>query len=357
MESGLRKNNVPRYLFRMWSSASGGHVSINTPTEIVPPAFNRKGSAPRFYSMPEDEARTMATNHYHGKRAPLTGFSSWAASLHLVLCYADYERSGDRDAHIAIMDTQDLEGEVLVWHVPHLLNGVGEHEYLAYGCIRGRGYKAVPYNALLGKNLKELFPEVKTISSMDHFGHKLRAQMFAKDAMPISDTEFEITRRIASLFGPLFLPIATAILTLRPRYSQDKHKIATRMRFFTSDTGSLINKAPNSWVSKFLIEEFDQGPNSVHSIMDGLRRPNMPPDLTSQAWLKRPDYINTYGFPDVQQWIILLYEISASIAVQDTKEYTVKTKEPKANQKVLKSSPIAYGKANKRLELHCLTSQ
>jgi hypothetical protein len=63
----------------------------------------------------------MALNHYHGRSVTRSEFSSWAASLHLVLCFAKvkWADSGET-AHVAVMDTLNLESEVLVWHVPHL---------------------------------------------------------------------------------------------------------------------------------------------------------------------------------------------------------------------------------------------
>jgi hypothetical protein len=49
---------------------------------------------------------------------------------------------GKTGIHLAVMDTHKLEDEVLVWNVPHLIDR-GNLEYLAFGVIRGKGYRAV----------------------------------------------------------------------------------------------------------------------------------------------------------------------------------------------------------------------
>jgi hypothetical protein len=138
----LRQNNVPRYLFRAWHGASGGapETYLNTRHAVVRQIFMLRASSeaekylPCFYEIPEDALYRMASDYYSTCFNVATGFSSWATSLHLVPCYAKYLNGKymTDTVHVAVIDT----------HVLHLL-GNGNHEYLAFGRIRGNGYRAV----------------------------------------------------------------------------------------------------------------------------------------------------------------------------------------------------------------------
>jgi hypothetical protein len=136
---------------------------VNTRYAVVPQIFMPRASSeaeqhlPCFYEIPEDVLYHMASDHYAICFNMATGFSSWAASLHLVLCYAKYLNGKYKTdtAHVAVIDTHNLEDEVLVWHVPHLL-GYGNHEYLAFGRTRGKGYRAVRLADLDSHDLKKI---------------------------------------------------------------------------------------------------------------------------------------------------------------------------------------------------------
>ncbi|KAF2822829.1 hypothetical protein CC86DRAFT_469465 [Ophiobolus disseminans] len=144
----LRNNHVPRYLFRAWTSDSGGgpNANINNSIAIVPHAFMPESGnnvSSSFYNTLESELCRMASMHYGGGHS-LSAFSSWAVSLALVLCYAKELSLKRERTHVAVMDTHELGPDVLVWHVPHLINA-GNHECLAFGRIRGRAYQAVSF--------------------------------------------------------------------------------------------------------------------------------------------------------------------------------------------------------------------
>lgn len=63
---------------------------------------------PSFYEMPEAALHLMMSNHLGAEHDPLSVFSSWAASLHLVLWYSKFH--GKKKAtHLAVMDTHDLD--------------------------------------------------------------------------------------------------------------------------------------------------------------------------------------------------------------------------------------------------------
>jgi hypothetical protein len=93
------------------------------------------------------------------------------------------------EPHVAVMDTHDLEDEVYVWHVTHLIGG-GNHEYLAHGCIRGNGYRAASLHDLEQSGLLTLFFEAKDPSlKAGSFGCSLRSSMFREGNWSIDDGE------------------------------------------------------------------------------------------------------------------------------------------------------------------------
>jgi hypothetical protein len=110
---------------------------------------------PSFYEVSEAALHPMVSNPLRAEHDPLSDFSSWAASLHLVLWYSKFH--GKKKAtHLAVMDTHNLDEEVLVWHAPHLIDGAN-HEYLAFGRIVGTGYRAVPFHDLVQNGLMSVF--------------------------------------------------------------------------------------------------------------------------------------------------------------------------------------------------------
>lgn len=279
-----RKNHVPRYLFRAWSSVSGGGcaTTVNSTTEIIPPAFVQ-GSGHKFYEMKESEIKTMAQCHYNGSHTPLSEFSSWAASLTLALCYAQVKvRRGEKDVHVAMIDTLDLdpENEVLVWHVPQLLdNPMGNHEYLAHGRIRGRGYKAVRLDELQKKGVDKVFSELSKTRDSDQFGYKVRSTLFGcctLGKMP-SERDLKQIKVVADLFDHMWLPVAVGLINIRPR------------PWWRPDNGT-----------------GDVSQEDLETIYRGLGEPIIPPEWSNEGWLGRKDMVNTDGFADVRQWIDLM---------------------------------------------------
>ncbi|KAF9701835.1 hypothetical protein EKO04_001080 [Ascochyta lentis] len=254
----LRKEHVPRYLFRAWSNRSGGgpECSINSTAEIVPRGFMpRTDEQGGFYEMPERLLRDCAQKHFSHRKV-LTGYSSWAASLHLVLCYAS-SMDAASDPHVAVMETHDLDSEVLVWQCPHLL-GEGEEEYLAWGCVRGRGYKAVCLKDLRKRGVIILVPQLGNGSFRD------------------TDEPFQF-EDVALLFGKLFLPVFAALLCLQPRPWLEKSGGNCLSKVFAEKLAIVINRA---------------------GAADSLN------DIRLDNWL-RPDTVDTAGFPEVRQWIVL----------------------------------------------------
>lgn len=175
---------VPRFLFRMWTNKSGGgpEKSTNSPAEIVPHRFKQGTVAPEFYDTPEMDLREMVNLHYDGDKNISSTFSSWSASLHLVLCFARSmdlkDKTQDHNPHdpqIAVMDTKKLDSDVLVWHCPDLDLKYGVHEYMAYGPIKGkRGYRAVSFQVLRSHGILQFFPGLQDRVSLHQFSHRLR---------------------------------------------------------------------------------------------------------------------------------------------------------------------------------------
>lgn len=169
--------------------------------------------------MREGKIMDDAMDHFHYSKTVESPFSSWAASLHLVLCYAQ-SMPAHTDPHVAVMDTQALEGEVLVWHCPDLI-GKGDHEFLVYGPIRGPGYRAVSLSTLKRRDILNLFPQLGQINPIEigfYFGFNCRSHMFDSDESQYP-TRYQlcIAEVLAQAFGPLFLPVFLALLHLEPR--------------------------------------------------------------------------------------------------------------------------------------------
>ncbi|KAF1354084.1 hypothetical protein EJ07DRAFT_134354 [Lizonia empirigonia] len=254
--TGLRKTTVPRFLFRAYRPNSGGGMphTVNNPNVTVPHAYMMCRTVPRFYETPECDLQKMANAHYHQVHYPLSTFSSWAASLHLVLCYALVL---GKDACVAVMDTQQLHDEVRVWHAPQLLDAPN-HEYLAHGIVCGVGLTAV------------------SVEDLRQHG--------------LGDTDYlRKIRALADLFGELWFPVATALLCVRPQPWLQRD--ATKGR--SCPTAKQLSR--------------------LLRVLDVTVKPSW---LDSQLpWLQfgavktTPD-AGTYDFPDVRQWIDLLHAIS-----------------------------------------------
>jgi hypothetical protein len=213
-------------LFRAFSSASGGgqHLAINNETEIVPHGL-MNGEKLDFYSHSEAELYEMALGHIYGRTQPLSKCTSWAASLHAVLCYAIYltQRS---ETWVAVIDTHQLY-DVMIFNSAHLV-GTAELEYQAYGRITGPGYKAVKLHTIMHAGLKTMFPKLPEWVlfkppipargvQREAFGFMFRNVIFAGKPSPVTATEIEAAEAIGTLFDKLAVPVFTALLCLRPR--------------------------------------------------------------------------------------------------------------------------------------------
>ncbi|RYO17052.1 hypothetical protein AA0113_g9857 [Alternaria arborescens] len=277
-------------------SGGGPGVAINNATEIVPRGFMNGNKGSSVYVKTEKEMYNMVNAHFHGNDELLTEFSSWAASLHAVLCFARDTRA-DWNPHVAVIDRMRLEGEVLVWWVPDLLGAKqGDIEYLAHGCIRGRGYTAVPFEQLVTNGLYSLFPELeawkKNRSKGMPFGRKLRKRMFHRaPPVDISTEDIATAKKIGILFGDLALPVMAALLCLRPREATGFKEMAVRVIESLSTRKVEFELATGFWAH----------PGATYT--------------------RKARYRDTgRWYPDIEQWIKLLRAINSHDFRRDTRK-------------------------------------
>lgn len=240
-----------------------------------------------FYERRESEIYKIVRLHYSNDYNTWlnTEFSSWTGFLHLALYYA---RSIDdeHDPHVAIMDTHGPDGDVFIWHVPHLYNPAGLHEYLAHGPIRGIGYKAVSYKTLMPAGLAQIFPQLLE-NDLTDWGMSLRAQTFNGPPHPFPTDnieqfdEMKQVRAIAYLYGHLYVPVATSSMCLRPR----------------------------SW-----LRSRAKGKAALDKIANLFANTKPAKDISRGNWLREgvvltESPMSPMSFPDVRQWIKSLQAI------------------------------------------------
>ncbi|KAH9827651.1 hypothetical protein Tdes44962_MAKER00377 [Teratosphaeria destructans] len=141
---------APRYLFRIWSSQSGGNARFNSTERIIPHAFLENDSDARsmIHHLGRTQIAYLANGHLRSGHVP-TVFSSWTQSLPQLLSWA---RSGGHryGRYIAVIDTTMLDPCNVVLYTPlmkTISNTIVEfpYEYLIYGVVEGPGYKAIPF--------------------------------------------------------------------------------------------------------------------------------------------------------------------------------------------------------------------
>ncbi|KAF9701406.1 hypothetical protein EKO04_001079 [Ascochyta lentis] len=281
-----------------------------------------------FYATPERTLHKMAHAHFDGKHKPLSPFSSWAASLHLVLCYASSLRG---DTYVAVIDTEMVDGEVLVWHVPHLIPESND-EYLAYGVMKGAGFVAVPLLKMKEK-LHQVFPELKKRDNyMDEpfsFGFDLRKRMFEVENVGKPDAKMlKNIGQISLLFGDLQYPVATALLCARP-WSWTKRD---------ADSGRSV--PPTGELERMLhIMKIAVKPTWLESQL---------PWLQYGAVQTTPGLDDSRDFPDVRQWIDLLHAISLHVSPEKPEKGKHEKSKKRKHGKVVVAGGDEKGSRSKR---------
>ncbi|KAK4949235.1 hypothetical protein LTR10_011851 [Elasticomyces elasticus] len=131
---------IPRYLFRAWSSTSGGDPRLNTRDAITPHAFVNGDGPASFQDLPEAQIRSLWNDHFGG--AGVTScFSSWSQSLQVSI--AGY---GHSHGYLSIVDTQKLASHNFVAYT-HSYQSFGLdgcwYEYYIFGTVSGDAHRAV----------------------------------------------------------------------------------------------------------------------------------------------------------------------------------------------------------------------
>lgn len=185
------RGEIPRFLFRYWNNQSGGSAALNTIDAVTPLAFLKTPDLPSFRETPLDKLRRITELHLAAHSRVTTVYSSWSQSLSVVIAMAG---TGIGNAHISILDTQGLPERNVVLHTEHarqLFNTpVWDYEFLVFGTISGKHYKAVAFQE---------FQHYLPMSSHP----RPPVNVIAKEAI-----------RVAEKFGPEFtLVVATYLLS------------------------------------------------------------------------------------------------------------------------------------------------
>ncbi|THX16503.1 hypothetical protein D6D13_01288 [Aureobasidium pullulans] len=227
------KNN-PRYLFRVWSSNSGGDSTLNTTSAVTPHAF-----APDYNtghnSIFEMKSKWFIKNligHFRAQRIP-SEFSSWTASpvfaIRVAFHFAERKRP---NVHIAIVDTEKLKDTNMILsvlstepvfrshspdHVEMILDI--EYEYLIHGVVDGEAYKAVALTALSECGLSDYFSGMRgDPAPYSNWIGRHRIFKLPGPAMPLSPTEAKSLLNIAGLYGkPSHIPFFVALVCCKLR--------------------------------------------------------------------------------------------------------------------------------------------
>ena len=136
---------TPRYLFRGWSSISGGDSRLNTVDAITPSRF-LDPDAPAAVDHLSD-TQFLDLWNYHVNCAPFdTVFSSWSQSLKVALQFA--ANRCDYEPHVSIVDTTMLKKHNRVFYTNSVharaldLKGY-PCEFLIFGVISAEAFSSV----------------------------------------------------------------------------------------------------------------------------------------------------------------------------------------------------------------------
>jgi hypothetical protein len=206
---------VPKYLFRMWDKRSGGDSRLNTPKTITPHAFRDSRGHKSVYDMSRSEFVHNTSLHVNFGTGS-SEFSSWSHSPFFVFGYAQ-SRKPRQEAHIAIIDTEELAQSNPAFYVPVLGQIFHrpevysyDEEYLVHGVITGPSYRAVPFKKLCELGLSN------QISCFDDHLHS-----FSGNAKAYSRQELCELKTIALPYGPKFsIPFAIMLFCCKKRPEQ-----------------------------------------------------------------------------------------------------------------------------------------
>ena len=147
-------SKAPRFLFRVWSSYSGGNAALNTAEAITPHSFLLGSPPAKMYQLGREEIYETTTAHFLAEKRPLSHFSSWSQSLRFVLCWAsDKFLLGEPNVTISVLDTKRLppQNKVLATEALHLIHPKIHGypwEYLIFGPVSGTVHASASWQSI-----------------------------------------------------------------------------------------------------------------------------------------------------------------------------------------------------------------
>ena len=203
------RKRVPRFLFRTFTSYSGGDERLNTPNQIAPHAFlPKRPNHKTIYEIPE--GRRVIDSHLMGQRqtpgTPYSEFSSWTDSLLIVLSIAQCRANLMLVSYVAVVDTFKLPKDVAIYHTPALYE-VGlaccrhSYEYLAHGVIKGEALRCVPFQSILDVGLLSALPNLSNMCC--DWGYAYRRELHG-NGHHIKTLDNVDDLRVAKRIGMLF---------------------------------------------------------------------------------------------------------------------------------------------------------
>ncbi|KAK3718542.1 hypothetical protein LTR37_005046 [Vermiconidia calcicola] len=245
----------PRFLFRVWSSASGGNKRLNTVDAIIPRAFlNGKGPTDISELFPGKLANLVSA-HWSGEHVA-TVFSSWSQSLHYVLIWANSIASGSgrySNVHISIIDTKRLPDSNPVFWTPALARispGLPycPWEFLAFGTISGPAHKAVKYDELMELGISKL---------IDLTPLHLREPGLATSETVSIQEAITLVKRISEQFGQDFaVPAAVYLLSCHDCHDTVDEQTAVNL-FAEADIPQAWHDDPTIMIDDVFIGGFE----------------------------------------------------------------------------------------------------
>ncbi|THX68538.1 hypothetical protein D6D04_10555, partial [Aureobasidium pullulans] len=214
--------NVPRYLFRVWDSSSGGNSELNTTSAVTPHAHYHKANHASVYDMTRREFIVNTSVHLVGSDEVLSEFSSWSHSPYFAFHHAKNRNKQSGTAHVAIIDTEELASSNPAFHVPVLGKILNlyepytyDEEFLIHGVIKGKFYKAVPFTKLHDLGLITQLPALKL---HNHAFGRGATYALPKEVIPYSVSELSGLKRIALVYGTTFaIPFAIVLFCCKRR--------------------------------------------------------------------------------------------------------------------------------------------
>lgn len=284
---------VPRYLFRTFSSQSGGGLpGLNNRVYITPHAFLQDSPYTyNPYDLEDEHFRRLVERHVFDKPDGKSPFSSWTPSVLLALSIARWmDEVGQDYIHIAVIDTREVGSSVKIWHTPRLmralsLRSLAEPECLVYGMISGSGFKPVRYNDIQEAGMITLLPQLKEpsrhIESWTRWYVRVANGILSRRApVELNEKSMHLAISIASLFEPMQFAVASALACLEMR-PWDRRREADNV--------------------------------SVRIFRQVLADDLIDRHKDDERWIRNDDHIDLPEYPELHQWVTLMRTVKNTV--------------------------------------------